>query len=156
MLESGALRWTTVSQERLPCLHRFDRWLEVAFDDPREVLAGPATAAQQAAAFRRWAADPASRSDPGRPRQGPAKVHPRLVNDDLRAVAELLAFMAANQGEARRILGPLAAPWAAVTDACAACWPPPGSRSPHTRAPNDANYGDDHALAPITPPLPLL
>ena len=90
----------TVSQERLPCLHRFDRWLAAAFDDPREVLADPAAAAQQAAAFRRWAADPANRSDPGRPRRGPAKVHPRLVNDDLRSVAELLAFMAAHQPEA--------------------------------------------------------
>ena len=44
MLESGALRWTTVSQERLPCLLRFDRWLTRAFDDPREVLGDPAAA----------------------------------------------------------------------------------------------------------------
>jgi hypothetical protein len=29
-LESGALRWTTASQERLPCLMRFDRWLTTA------------------------------------------------------------------------------------------------------------------------------
>ena len=65
ILESGALRWSTVSQERLPCLHRFDRWLATAFDDPREVLADPAAAGQQSAAFRRWAADPANRSDPG-------------------------------------------------------------------------------------------
>src|SRR5260370_17367844 len=96
MLESGALRWTTVSQERLPCLHRFDRWLEVAFDDPREVLAGPATAAQQAAAFRRRAADPAHRSDPGKPPQGPAQSHPRLVNAELPAGAPLLALTAAH------------------------------------------------------------
>ena len=156
MLESGALRWTTVSQERLPCLHRFDRWLAAAFDDPRAVLADPATAASQAAAFRRWAADPANRSDPGSPRQGPAKVHARLVNDDLRAVAELLAFMAANQGEARRVLGTLAAPWAAATDAHAACWLRQVSRIPHTPALNEANYVDDHALAQITTALPLL
>jgi hypothetical protein len=156
MLESGALRWTTVSQERLPCLHRFDRWLAAAFDDPREVLADPAVAASQAAAFGRWDADPANRSDPGRPRQGPAKVHPRLVNDDLRAVAELLAFITANQAEARRILGPLAAPWAAVTDVHAACWLRQVSRIPHGRALNDANYVDDHALAQITAALPLL
>ena len=137
MLESGALRWTTVSQERLRCLHRFDRWLAIAFDDPREVLADPATAASQAAAFRRWDADPANRSD-GRPhRRVPGKVHPRLINDDLRAVAELFAFMAANQAEARRILGPLAAPWMTVTDAHAACWLRQVSRIPHERALND-------------------
>ena len=156
ILESGALRWSTVSQERLPCLHRFDRWLAAAPGDPREVLADPAAAAQQAAAFRRWAADPANRSDPGRPRRGPAKVHPRLVNDDLRSVAELLAFMAAHQAEAGRVLGPLAAPWAAVTDAHAACWLRQVSRIAHTRVLNEANYVDDHALAQITAALPLL
>ena len=156
MLESGALRWTTVSQERLRCLHRFDRWLAIAFDDPREVLADPATAASQAAAFRRWDADPASRSD-GRPhRRVPGKVHARLINDDLRAVAELFAFMAANQAEARRVLGPLAAPWMTVTDAHAACWLRQVSRIPHERVLNDGNYVDDHALAQITAALPLL
>ena len=34
MLESGALRWSTVSQERMPSLARFDRWLAACFDDP--------------------------------------------------------------------------------------------------------------------------
>ncbi len=156
MLESGALRWTTVSQERLRCLHRFDRWLAIAFDDPREVLADPATAASQAAAFRRWDADPANRSD-GRPhRRVPGKVRPRLINDDLRAVAELFAFMAANPAEARRVLGPLAAPWVTVTDAHAACWLRQVSRIPHERALNDGHYVDDHALAQITAALPLL
>jgi hypothetical protein len=53
MLESGALRWSTVSQERLPCLMRFDRWLSAAFADARDVLGDPAAAARQAAAFRR-------------------------------------------------------------------------------------------------------
>ena len=99
MLESGALRWTTVSQERLPCLLRFDRWLSVAFDDPGDLLGDPAAAAPQAAAFRRWDADPATRS--GSNRQRAEVVHPRLINDDLRAVAELFAFVAANPVEAR-------------------------------------------------------
>ena len=156
MLESGALRWTTVSQERLRCLHRFDRWLAIAFGDPREVLADPATTANQAAAFRRWDADPANRSDGGKHRRVPGKVRPRLINDDLRAVAELFAFMAANQAETRRILGPLAAPWMTVTDAHAACWLRQVSRIPHERALNDGNYVDDHALAQITAALPLL
>ena len=150
MLESGALRWTTVSQEKLRCLHRFDRWLAIASGDPREVLADPATTANQAAAFRRWDADPANRTDGGKHRRVPGKVHPRLINDDLRAVAELFAFMDANQAEARRILGPLATPWTTVTDAHAACWLRQVSRIPHERALNDGNYVDDHALAQIT------
>ncbi|MFG2250938.1 hypothetical protein [Spirillospora sp. NPDC048823] len=156
MLESGALRWTTVSQERLRCLHRFDRWLAVAFDDPRQVLADPAAAASQAAAFRRWDADPANRSDRRKHRRIPAKVHPRLINDDLRAVAELLSFMAANQAEARGVLGPLAEPWTTVTDAHSAGWLRQLSRIPHEPALNDDNYVDDHALAQITAALPLL
>ena len=109
---------------------------------------------------RRSAGGPPTRPTaaiPAGPRRGPAKVHPRLVNDDLRSVAELLAFMAANQAEARRILGPLAAPWTAVTDAHAACWLRQVSRIPHTSGPSTtANYVDDHALAQITAALPLL
>ena len=64
--------------------------------------------------------------------------------------------MAANQAEARRILGPLAAPRAAVTDARAACWLRQVARIPRTRALNEGNYVDDHALAQITAALPLL
>ena len=64
--------------------------------------------------------------------------------------------MAANQAEARRILGPLATPWTTVTDAHAACWLRQVSRIPHERALNDGNYVDDHALAQITAALPLL
>ena len=40
-LESGALRWSTVSQERLNCLRRFDIWLTRTFDDPTDVLGDP-------------------------------------------------------------------------------------------------------------------
>lgn len=156
MLESGALRWTTVSQERLRCLHRFDRWLMIAFDDPRDVLADPAAAASQAAAFRRWDADPANRSDGRKHRRIPGKVHPRLINDDLRAVAELFAFVAANQAEARHVLGPAADPWTTVIDAHAASWLRQVSKIPHETALNDDNYVDDHALAQITAALPLL
>lgn len=156
MLEAGTLRWTSVSQEKLRCLHRFDRWLTVAFDDPREVLADPAAAPRQAAAFRRWDADPANRSDGRKHRRVPGKVHPRLINDDLRAVAELFAFMAANQSEARRVLGSLAEPWGQVSDAHAAGWLRQVSRIPHQVALHEDNYVDDHALAQITAALPLL
>jgi Phage integrase family len=156
MLEAGTLRWTTVSQERLRCLHRFDRWLQVAFDNPLDVLGDPAAAAGQAAAFRRWDADPANRSDHTKQRRIVAKVAARQLNDDLRAVGELFEFMAANSGEARRVLGSLAEPWARVTVAHAASWFRQVSRIPHERLLNDEHYVDDRALGQITAALPLL
>ncbi|GDY34040.1 tyrosine-type recombinase/integrase [Gandjariella thermophila] len=156
LLEAGTLRWTTVSQERLRCLHRFDRWLQIAFDNPLDVLGDPTSAAGQAAAFRRWLADPANRCDPGKPRRMATKVAPRLINDDLRAVGELFEFMAANHDEAGRVLGPLAAPWARVTAAHAASWFRQVSRIPHERLLNDEHYVDDRALGQITAALPLL
>jgi integrase len=152
MLESGALRWSTVSQERLPCLMRFDRWLSTAFADGRDVLGDPAAAAGQAAAFRRWDADPAARST-GR-RQTAETVAPRLVNDDLRAVAELFAFVAANPAEARAVLP--ASPWDQLTRAHADSWFRQVSRIPHRPALTDRYYIDDHALAQIPAALPLL
>lgn len=155
MLEAGTLRWTTVSQERLKCLHRFDTWLTGCFDDPVDVLGDPAAAPEQAAAFRRWAADPRNRMRRGVDEQHLGKpVHPRLVNDDLRAVAELFAFVAANRVEARTILGP--SPWDRVTEAHAASWLAQVARIPHTRELNDEHYVDDHAMAQILAALPLL
>ena len=152
MLESGALRWTTVSQERLRCLHRFDRWLAIAFDDPREARpTGPRRRVGRGVPpVGRRSSQPQRRpsASPG-PGEGPA----RLVNDDLRAVAELFAFMAANQAEARRVLGP--SPWdrhRRPRRLLAAA----GPRIPHERALDDGNYVDDHALAQITAALPLL
>jgi integrase len=152
MLESGALRWTTVSQERLPCLLRVDRWLSAAFRDARDLLGDPAAAARQAAAFRRWDADPATRS--GSSRQRAEVVHPRLINDDLRAVAELFAFVAANPAGARAILGP--SPWDHLTQAHADSWFRQVSRIPHRPALTDRYYVDDRAMAQITAALPLL
>jgi len=155
MLESGSLRWTTVSQERLKCLARFDRWLTAAFADPGDVLGDPAAAAGQAAAFRRWAADPGNRA--GRrlcDRRHQGAVHPRLVNDDLRAVAELMSFVAANPAESRTILG--RSPWEQVTETHAASWFRQVSRIPHQPDLNDHHYVDDHALAQIPAALPLL
>jgi hypothetical protein len=120
-LEAGTLRWTTVSQERLKCLGRFDNWLADYFDEPSALLGDPASAAEQAAAFRRWTADPANRMTRQADRRHVGKpVHPRLVNDDLRAVAELFAFVAANPVEVRGLLG--ASPWEHVTEAHAASW----------------------------------
>lgn len=109
----------------------------------------------QAAAFRRWAADPTNRLlRRSEQRFASQPVHPRLVNDDLRAIAELFAFVAANPAEARRILGPH--PWSRVTDTHAAGWLRQVSRIPHRREFNDEHYIDDHALAQIPAALPLL
>jgi integrase len=152
MLESGALRWTTVSQERMTCLARFDRWLTECFEDPCNVLGDPAAAAGQAAAFARWDADPASRA--GSNRQHAQVVSARLINDDLRAVAELFAFVAASPAEAGRVLG--SPPWDRVTEAHAASWFRQVTRVPHQPVRTDQHYVDDHALAQILAALPLL
>jgi len=152
MLESGTLRWSTVSQERVNCLVRFDRWLTACADDPRGILGDPAAAAGQAAAFRRWDADPASRC--GRSRQPAKVVAARLINDDLRAVAELFAFVAASPGEARRLLGP--SPWDQVTEAHAASWFRQVTRIPDQPVRTDRHYVDDHALGQVLAVLPLL
>lgn len=152
MLEAGTLRWTTVSQERLKCLLRFDRWLRT-FDRPDDVLGDPAGAAEQSAAFRRWDSDPANRCG-RRPDRRPSVVNPRLINDDLRAVAELFAFLAANPVEARSVLGP--SPGQQVTDVHAASWFRQVSRIPHQPVLNAGHYVDDHALAQIPAALPLL
>lgn len=147
-LEACTLRWTTVSQERLKCLLRFDRWLSIV-EHPAELLGAPG----QAAAFRRWDTDPANRRGP-RERRQPSLVHPRLINDDLRAVAELLAFLAANPAETRKALGPT--PWLQASEAHAAAWFRQISRIPHQPALNDQHYIDDHALAQIPPRCPCL
>ena len=131
-LEAGTLRWTTVSQERHKCLQRFDNWLTTAFDDARGVLGDPSAAAEQAAAFRHWTADPANRMTRENDRRHYTKpVHPRQINDDIRAVAELFAFVAANQGQARAIFG--RSPWQRVTETHAAGWFRQVSRIPHSR-----------------------
>jgi len=155
MLEAGTLRWSTVSQERMRCLMRFDRWLTSSFTDPLEVLGDPADAAAHAAAFRRWDADPANRlTRVNDQRFARTPVHPRQINDDLRAVAELFAFAAANPAETRAVLGP--SPWHRITEAHAASWFRQVSRIPHRRDLNDEHYVDDHALAQIPAALPLL
>ncbi len=154
-LEAGTLRWTTVSQERLKCLRRFDNWISGSFADPRDVLGDPASAGGHAASFRRWVADPANRLTREADRRHYATpVHPRLVNDDLRAVAELFAFIADNQVQARAMSG--SSPWERVTDTHAASWFRQVSRIPHAATLNDRHYIDDHALAQIPAALPLL
>ena len=154
-LEAGTLRWTTVSQERVHCLRRFDNWLQANFEDSRDVLADPAAASEYAAAFRRWTSDPANRMTRQEDRRHYGKpVQPRLVNDDLRAVAELFGFLAANPREARAVLG--SGPWQLVTEAHAASWFRQVSRIPHRATLDDRHYIDDHAMGQVLAALPLL
>ncbi|WP_460344265.1 tyrosine-type recombinase/integrase [Actinoallomurus acanthiterrae] len=151
-MESGTLRWSTVSQERMGSMQRLDRWLTGTFDDPRQVLDDPRAAAEQAAAFGRWDADPTNRITTEHHRT--TAVEPRLINDDLRAVAELFAFMAANPTEARSVLGP--SPWEQVTQAHADSWFRQVTRIPRQALLGAHQYVDDHALGQITAALPLL
>ncbi|MFF3228887.1 tyrosine-type recombinase/integrase [Nocardia suismassiliense] len=152
-LEAGTLRWSTIGQARQ--LTRFDRWITVAFDDPCDVLSDPLAAPAQAAEFRRWAADPVNRAMRSCDRRHRAhRVHPRQVNDDLRAVAELFAFVAANTRKARAVLG--ASPWSAVTALHADAWRRQITPIRHQPMLNADHYVDDHALAQITAALPLL
>lgn len=153
-LDAGTLRWSTVSQERLKCLQRFDNWLST-FQDPHVVLGDPEAAAGQAAAFRRWTTDPVNRLTRATDRRHYGKpVHPRQANDDIRAVAELFAFVTANQAQARRSWGD--SPWQRVTETHVAGWLRQVSRIPHTTTLNERHYIDDRALAQIPGALPLL
>ena len=111
-------------------------------------------AAGQAAAFRRWDADPANRHE-RRPDRRPAVVAPRLINDDLRAVAELFAFLAANPVEARRLHRPVTGP-AAHRRARGRLAPPGLPHPAPARSSTTEHYVDDHALAQIPAALPLL
>ena len=131
------------------CLPRFDRWL--ADRSRRPAATSSATRPPrpaQAAAFRRWDADPANRLPRSNDRPlADRPVHPRLINDDLRAVAELFAFVAANPAEARQRARRRRRGTASPRRTRRA-----GSgRSPaipHQRDLNDDHYVDDHALAP--------
>src|ERR1017187_1371490 len=152
MLESGALRWSTAGHERMPSLARFSRHLTACFDDPRDILGDLPAAPGQAAAFARWAAEPANRSDDSR--RAPGTAGPHLVNADLRAVADLFEFVAASPSDTRRVLGP--SPWDGVTQAHAVSWYRKATRIPHQPVRTDIHYVDDHALAQILAALPLL
>jgi hypothetical protein len=152
MLESGALRWSTVIHDRMQAMARLDRWLTSCSGNPRDVLGDPAAAPGQAAAFARWTADPANRASGSLQRA--TIVDPRSVNDDLRAVAGLFGFVAASPAETRRVLGP--SPWDKVTEAHAASWHRQVRRIPRQPLRTDHYYVDDHAFSQILATLPLL
>jgi len=151
LLESGALTWSTLTCQRSQALLRFARWLD-SLPDPAAAVGDPQQAGVFAAAFRRWACDPAHRSSAGRP---PAEVSPRKVNLDLLSVAALMDFLAVHRQEAARILGP--SPWDELTDAHPAIWLRQRIRMrPCQTLTDETRYVDDHALAQVTVCLPAL
>ena len=149
-LQSGALTWTTIAANRILSLLRLDRWL-ATLDEPAAAVGDLSRAAGFAAAFRLWAQDPANR--PGSRRAERTSV--RQINQDLRAIAELMAFLIDNRPEAVRALGPT--PWDELTDTHPAVWMRQIGRLRNQPPPVvEEHFVDDDALAQITACLPLL
>ena len=149
-LETGALTWTTVQHDRVPNLVRFGRWLQT-LEDPEAAVTDLSAAPRLAAAYRRWVGAPGNRTRDGKV---PATVTARSVNDDVRVVVELLAYMAENRDEAHHALGP--SPWDAIDDALPAVWARQVTRVAKNRLLDASQYLDSHALAQITAHLPVL
>ncbi len=147
-LETGSLAWSTVLR-RVQSLRRLDRWL-LTTSDPQAITHGDAGQATALALdFRRWTSDPANRGGTG------ATVSLKVINEDLLAVSDLLAFIAQQRSSARAVLGPT--PWGELTDAHAVLWrlqQLPG----RIRAAliNETQYVDDYALGQIAAYLPAL
>ena len=151
LLESGTLTWSTLTGQRSPALLRFARWLE-SLPEPAAAVGNAQQAGVFAAAFRRWACDPAHRSSAGRP---PTEVSAGKVNLDLLSVAELMDFLAGHRQEAAQVLGP--SPWDELTDAHPAIWLRQRTRIRRCQPLTDeTRYVDDHALAQVTACLPVL
>ena len=151
LLESGTLTWSTLTGQRSQALLRFARWLE-SLPDPAAAVGDAQRAGVFAAAFRRWACEPANRTSAGRP---PAAVSAGKVNLDLWSVAGLMDFLAGHRQEAAEILGP--SPWDGLTDAHPAIWLRQRTRLRRCEPPDDeTRYVDDHALAQVTACLPVL
>jgi hypothetical protein len=151
LLESGTLTWSTMAGQRSPALLRFSRWLE-SLPEPAAAISDAQRAGVFAAAFRRWACEPAHRSSAGRP---PAAVSAGKVNLDLWSVAGLMDFLAGHRQEAAQILGP--SPWDELTGAHPAIWLRQRTRIRRCQPVTDeTRYVDDHALAQVTACLAAL
>jgi hypothetical protein len=151
LLESGALTWSTMAGQRSPALLRFSRWLE-SLPEPAAAIGDARQAGVFAAAFRRWACEPAHRSSADRP---PATASAGKVNLDLWSVAGLMDFLAGHRQEAAQILGP--SPWDELTDAHPAIWLRQRTRIRRCQPVTDeTRYVDDHALAQVTACLAAL
>jgi hypothetical protein len=152
VLEAGILSWTTIGHDRICGLLLLDRWL-ATLPNPAALTGDITEAAALAAAFRRWLSDPRNREARRHPLT--KKVGKRQLNNGIRAVVELMAFVVENRAECRTVVG--ASPWDAITEAHPAVWGKQihrlGSVPPQL---NDENYVDEHALAQITACPPVL
>ena len=147
-LEAGTLTWSTVLQ-RCPALLTFDRWLST-LDDPAAICRNLDNTGRLAVSFRRWVSDPANRIRTATRRS--AATH--VVNPNLRAAADLMAFIAGNLDECRRLIG--ASPWDDLTDAFPLIWRKQITRTRSAPLLNDEHYVDDHVLSQIVASLPAL
>nr|WTB28316.1 tyrosine-type recombinase/integrase [Streptomyces sp. NBC_00830]WTB35765.1 tyrosine-type recombinase/integrase [Streptomyces sp. NBC_00830] len=146
-MEAGTITWSTITGSRAPSFFLLDRWLSTQ-EDPAGLTSDIARASSQAASFRRWVSEPANRG------RDTAKLSSRAVNDDLRNVSDLLAFIADNREEVRLQIGP--SPWDDLTDVHSAVWRKQITRERGRPLVNDEHYVDDHALSQITTHLPEL
>ncbi|MFF3518898.1 tyrosine-type recombinase/integrase [Streptomyces sp. NPDC002573] len=76
------------------------------------------------------------------------------MNGNLRAVSDLMAFVAENREECRLQIGPSS--WDELTDVHAAVWRKQITHERGRPLVNDEHYVDDHALSQITEHLPEL
>jgi integrase len=148
-LESGSISWSTIASGRLSALLALDRWL-LTLDDPAKPFTDLTRTAALATSFRTWVSDPANRI---RSPRDPGLTAP-AVNKHMRAVIDLMAFIADNRDECRRHLGP--SPWDGLTDTHAVIWRHQILRERKQRHLNDEHYIDDTALAQITSSLPMI
>jgi integrase len=150
-LETGTLTWSTVLGQRTPSLLLFDRWLS-SLDDPAQLTTDLPNASKLAASFRNWVSNPLSRS--GTAPVPAAQRSSRAVNTKLRAVVDLLTFVADNRETCHRLMGP--SPWDHLTEDYPAIWSRQIGRARSRPFVNHDHYLDDHAIAQISACLPVL
>jgi integrase len=149
MLQAGVLGWGTIRGNRMQCLLRFDRWL-ATLPDPAHIVGDLHGAAGLVAAFRQWASDPANRASTLRGRPPTSN----SANQDVRAVAQLMAFVWDNRADYQRRYG--SSPWDSLTEAHPALWSRQITRERPARRLDETHYVDDHALAQVTAHLAVL
>ncbi|GAA1653848.1 tyrosine-type recombinase/integrase [Actinoplanes couchii] len=149
MLESGTKTWSTITGGSMLFLLMFDRWLSTTAE-PASLTRDSVKAGALASSFRRWLSDPANR-----PRTLGQSVSQRAVNDGIRTVSDMMAFIVENRDECRTILGP--SPWDDLTEIQPAVWRKQITRSRGAKPlVNEEHYVDDHTLGQITTALPTL
>ena len=147
-LQAGTLTWSSVSDHCIDLL-MFDRWLST-LDDPAAVFTNLDNTARLAVSFRRWVSDPENRTRSAIKRSA----SPPTVNQTLRAAADLMAFIADNLDDCRRLIGP--SPWDDLTDAHPLIWRKHITRTRSAPLLSDEHYVDNHGLSQIVASLAVL